>query len=209
MQVQIIYSTYQIPQNLQEHMLRVAALAQFITDNWTGNTIDKEDIVIACLFHDIAKPMTFDIAKQEQFGASLQDIQKLTALQNKLKMYAENEHDVTIKIVTEIGCSSKTIQLINNLEWNYLPRLLAENDIESLIPIYSDMRIGPKGILPLSERIADLKKRAPFPGIEEVPITSKQTEASIQKNTSINLQEIPNTVIECKIQELRLKEIID
>lgn len=155
-----IYEEYLIPQNLQQHMLRVAALANTLLDHWIGKALDKNPIVQACVFHDIAKPMNFDLAKQAQFGMLPEEITKLAQLQKRLNdNFGNNEHEATVQICKEIGCSSKAVKLVNNLEWSYIPKLLKADDIESLIPIYCDMRIGPKGILPLQQRLADLKAR--------------------------------------------------
>lgn len=41
-------------------MLRVASLASIVLDQWSGEEISKNDIVTCALFHDIAKPVTFD-----------------------------------------------------------------------------------------------------------------------------------------------------
>ena len=46
-----IYEKYGIPENLQLHMLRVAACSNLIIDNWTGNELDKNAIIRVCLFH--------------------------------------------------------------------------------------------------------------------------------------------------------------
>lgn len=40
-----IYKKYHLPENLQMHMLRVAACANLIIDNWIGEKIDKEAII--------------------------------------------------------------------------------------------------------------------------------------------------------------------
>jgi len=61
MKTKQIYEEYMIPKNLQEHMLRVAALAEVLLENWTKGNIDKSEIIKACLFHDIAKPITPDL----------------------------------------------------------------------------------------------------------------------------------------------------
>ena len=166
--VKEIYTQYQIPKSLQEHMLCVAGLASIIVDSWKGVDIDKKAIIEVCIFHDIAKPMKFVLSKQADFGMSEKDIEKLRILQEELKRkYGDDEHKATLGICKEIGFSPKMLSLLDNLEWEFTPRLLKTNDIESLIPIYCDMRIGPKGILPLKERIAELEKRTQEEGLKE------------------------------------------
>ena len=48
-----IYEKYYIPEQLQLHMLRVAACSKLITDNWEGKEIDKEAIIRVSLLHDM------------------------------------------------------------------------------------------------------------------------------------------------------------
>jgi hypothetical protein len=159
MNIREIYQIYQTPKNLQEHMLRVAALAQIITENWRA-WIDGNAVVRACLLHDIAKPMMFDISKQAQFGMAVDDIAKLYQLQQRLKSrYGEDEYLATLGIAKELGCSQAVLDIIGKVEWRYVPELLKNGNIEGLILIYCDMRIGPYGILPIHERIRECHAR--------------------------------------------------
>ena len=48
-----IYNKYYLPENLQMHMLRVAACSNLIIDNWKGIEIDKDAIIRVCLLHDM------------------------------------------------------------------------------------------------------------------------------------------------------------
>ena len=189
-----------IPRNLQEHMLRVASLAKIILDHWNGPAIDKKAIIQACVFHDIAKPMKFDLAKQAQFGMSAIEITNLDKLQHYLKtLYGDDEHHTTIEICKEIGVSQTAIKIINDLEWSYIPALLSKNDLESLIPIYADMRIGQKGILVLKQRLEDLKARTGESKHEQNGI---DLENLISKNVTFNLNEITDEQINQNFEEL-------
>lgn len=188
-----IYEQYLIPKNLQQHMLRVASLAKIILDHWTGKKLEGEAIIQACVFHDIAKPMNFDLTKQAQFGMSQAEIDNLNTLQKRLQAsYGNDEHRATMEICKEIGCSLTAVKIVDNLEWSYIPSLLSRNYLESLIPIYSDMRIGPKGILTLRERLDDLKSRT---GESEHEQNGIQLENLIGNNVSIGLNLISNEQI--------------
>jgi len=181
-------------------MLRVASLAKIILDHWIGLTVDKESIIQACVFHDIAKPMNFDLAKQAQFGMSSTEIVNLDKLQRRLKTaYGDNEHHATVEVCKEIGCSPNAVKIVNNLEWSYIPSLLSKNDLESLIPIYVDMRVGPKGILTLKQRLEDLKART---GESEHEQNGIQLESLISNNVSIDLNEINDEQINKSFEEL-------
>jgi putative nucleotidyltransferase with HDIG domain len=198
-----IYEKCMVPKNLQEHMLRVAALAEIILENWTGKKVNKNAIVQACLFHDIAKPMTFELAKQAQFGMSAYDIKKLGKLQKQLKSrYGTDEHHAVVEICKEIKLSPTAIKLVDNLEWKRIPRLLKSNDIESLIPIYCDMRIGPKGILLLEERLHDLESRVNEGVYQSNLKNGKQLEELIKKSTSVELDSIGNKKLNLRFNKL-------
>jgi putative nucleotidyltransferase with HDIG domain len=195
-----IYEEYMIPQNLQDHMLRVASLAKILLDHWSGPSVDQAAVIQACIFHDIAKPMNFDLAKQAQFGMSQTEIDNLHTLQERLKSsYGDDEHHATVAICKEIGCSPKAVKIVNNLEWSYIPALINDNDLESLIPIYVDMRIGPNGILTLKERLNDLKSRT---GEDQHQQNGIQLETLISNNVSIDLNEISDELISSNFPHL-------
>jgi hypothetical protein len=200
MNIAQIYEKYLVPKNLQQHMLRVASLVKIILDHWTGQNLDSGAIVQACILHDIAKPMNFDLAKQAQFGMSQTEIDSLGKLQHRLKStYGDNEHEATVGICREISCSAKAVKIVNDLEWSYIPSLLSKNDFESLIPIYGDMRIGPNGILTLQQRFDDLRARTDENGNEQ---NGLQLEKVVSQNTLIDLHDITDKDINHNFSEL-------
>ena len=48
-----IYAKYGIPENLQMHMLRVAACSQYILDHWTGEPLQEKAVIRVSLLHDM------------------------------------------------------------------------------------------------------------------------------------------------------------
>ena len=203
MSIKKVYKKYRVPQNLQEHMLRVGALASILTDNWVGADIDKFSIVQASLLHYIAKPMNFDLEKQAQFGMSAAEINELEKLQNYLRdRYGTDEHAATVGIVEDLGCSSTTVRIVDNLEWSEIPRVMEGNDIESLIVIYCDMKIGFNGILALDDRLANLKSRANDEDFEEHAKNGKNLEELIRNQVSIDLNLITDTKINALFDKL-------
>ncbi len=208
MQVQQIYSQRKTPPGLQEHMLRVAAVAQVILNHWTGPTINKEAIITTCLFHDIAKPLTFDMSKQEQFVNSDEELQALQEHHDDLiSRYGIEEHPALLKIFSELNLSEDACRLVDNLEWHYIPRLLKVNDIESLIPIYCDMRVGPRGVLSMEDRIENLLTRAQVDNLEELILSGKELERLLSQNVSIDLNSIDDLQIASVMEELQLREL--
>jgi putative nucleotidyltransferase with HDIG domain len=208
MKILNIYSKYKIPQNLREHMLRVAALAKAILKSWTGSNLDKQAIIKACALHDIAKPMNFDLKKQKKFGMTPKEIRDLEKHQKDLKQkYGNSEHQATINICKDLGCSPKVVKLAGNLEWKYIPKLLKENDIESLLPIYCDMRIGPNGLLSVDQRLNELKKRVSLKNYESHLKSGKTLEQKIKKNTSLDLDSIRNEQVNSALDDLMVSKL--
>lgn len=208
MKTKQIYDNYMIPQNLQKHMLSVASLAEILHEHWMGKEVDNQAIIQACIFHDAAKPMTFDLSKQAQFGMSASDINRLKEFQGRLKSkYGSEEHHATIKICEEIGLSPIAIKLVNNFEWSYIPRLLEVDDIESLIPIYCDMRIGLKGILSLNERLSELKERVSAKDYEENVKNGSALEQKIKNNVRLDINSITDDQINKRFENLLNAEI--
>lgn len=203
MKVYQIYKDNMISRNLQEHMLRVAALAQIVLNDWIGEQVDKKAIVQVCLLHDIAKPMNFDLVKQAHFGMSQEEISNLKKLQPILKLkYGINEHKATVEMCRELGCVESALRILNNLEWIFLDRLIKDNDIESLITIYCDMRMGPFGILPVEERFKDLINRRTLEGFNEIQKNGIVLEKLIKEKVTISLTSITDDQLNSKFEEL-------
>jgi hypothetical protein len=191
MTVNEIYIKYRTPSNLQQHMLRVAALATVIVSNWKGKAIAEEDIINTLLFHDIAKPVTFDITNQARFVSSPEELARLEQdIRYLTDNFGSEEHQAAIKIFQDLGLNENCQRLIDNLEWHYTDDLMQAGDIESLLTIYCDMRIGPKGVLLIEQRLSELHARNPIEDFEKRLESAKKLENLILENTSIKLEEI-------------------
>ena len=62
--IQSIYQTFEVPKNLQEHMLRAAAVGSILCDNWKGPAIHKEDVIAVLLIHDLGNIVKMDMDTQ-------------------------------------------------------------------------------------------------------------------------------------------------
>lgn len=200
MSVHDAYEHFQTPQNLREHLLRVASFADILLDAWTGAALDRQAIIIACALHDIAKPIQFNLDKQEQFGLSEEESIKLMHLQNEMKdAYGLDEHRATLAMCREIGCNEKVLQLIDDLEWYNVPKLLEQNATSSLIPIYCDMRIGLNGIAPLAVRLAEIAERSKT--FIEANQGYKENGYALEKEISKGVSLDVNTISDKQINE--------
>lgn len=209
MKVSEIYEKFNIPQNLRTHMLRAAAISKIIFDNWTGGKVDRSATTMACAMHDIAKPVSFDLSIQAEYGTSEEEIVNLGKLQNLIKSkYGTDEHKAAAEMCRDIGVNSKSVEIIKNLEWPFLPRLFKENNIEALVAIYSDMRIGPNGILSLSARVDNLQKRR-FTGhdFEGYQRNGKVLQQRIQESVKIDLNKMTDDNLNSRFDEILNTEI--
>jgi len=203
-----IYQKYFVPENLQKHMLRVAAVAEEIMREWNGPEVDRVIVREACMLHDIAKPMTFDPEKQVKFGMGEEEIEKLRNYQTKMRRLTDgSEHAVARLICDEIGVSEKVKEVISVMEWIDVPKLMEEEKIESVILAYADMSVGLKGVLPIHERIAELRDRASFVGSEVMDEIADKLEEQMSKWTRTDLKLISDERIAANIMMLGETEI--
>lgn len=203
MKIRQVYLKYMTPTNLQEHMLRVASLSKIICENWIGNTINEEAILTTCLFHDIAKPITFDPQQQSKYGMNEDQIKDLISSQKILvEKYGPIEHTATLAISKEVRLDDETLRALDNFEWENLPRLVEQNDFNSLIPLYCDMRIGPKGILLLEQRIADLNQRIENKKHNDHLENGIILKKLVKENVSIDLDKITDEQINANFEYL-------
>lgn len=154
-----IYEHYQTPPWLAEHMLRVAAVAKLICDNST-TSVRTDDVVSACLLHDMGNIIKFQLEKFPEFFTPEKGLAYWQAVQEDyFQKYGRDEHAATVTIAREIGAAEKVRIIIDCIGLSELPVAVESGALESKIGSYSDMRVGPHGVLPLQERLADLHKR--------------------------------------------------
>jgi len=173
MKVVEIYKRYEIPRNLQLHMLRVAAVARLVLEN-TKVAVDKETVIQACLVHDLGNIVKFILD-----GKGLhvdEDLDSLRKVQQKfMRKYGVDDHEVTDKILKELGVSDRVKDLVYKLGFG--PRILQEiadgEDVESKVVLYADSRVSPYGVLSVKERMGDLERR--YVEVERIHNIKKET----------------------------------
>lgn len=155
-----IYERYRIPPWLQMHQLRVAAVGKTIADRLEG--ADTAEVIVTALFHDMGNILKFDLSPTGPLAALIgSDVAYWQMVKDDFaRMYGTDEHEATIAIAREIALSESVIELIEGISFSRMERIRDEGPLELQICEYADMRVGPFGVLPLSERLADLKKRS-------------------------------------------------
>ena len=153
-----IYSEYNIMPNLQEHMLRVAAVAYLICDNFDGQ-LDKEEIIVAALLHDMGNIIKFKLELFPKFTKPEGEEYWQAVKEEYLKKYGANEYDASIKIAEELGVSPRVIELIKSISFLGISKTLEENDYAKKIIEYGDDRVNPFRVVSLEDRLTDLRTR--------------------------------------------------
>lgn len=209
MTVKQIYTKYKIPPNLQKHLLRVAALSQVLVENWKEKNLDKESITLACLFHDMANIIKFDFTKPQLFKEEESRADYWQRAQaSVIKKYGSNIHLATLKMSQETGLSNKALRLIKDLEWDKTLKILEEENFVSAICTYSDMRIGPFGILSLKERIKNLQSRNKSHDFTLIIKAANLLQETLQKRISINVNSITESQLNERFADLLKLEVI-
>lgn len=203
MSVKQVYKQYLIPPNLQKHMLRVAALSAILAENWTGKEFDKEALVIACVFHDMANIIKFNFNKPSLFKEEAAQAEYWKKVQqDTIKKYGNNVHLATFQICQEIGLPKNVLHIINKLEWDDALKILDQQNYEVAIAIYCDMRMGPYGIMPLKDRIDNLATRNKAHDMDFIKKAATLLESTIQKYLAINLNDITDTQLNSRFNQL-------
>lgn len=181
MTIRKIYEELQIPENLQNHMLWVAGLAKEIHNHWIEPELDETVLLQVCLFHDIAKVLSF----------SQRDAQTEKVYKRLVDAYGKNEHQACNKICEKYKLAKRVLEIIKNNNIKPFIRkakyVLESNDYEHKIMRYADSRVAPTGVTSLENRRQEFLKRNPDtkPDLEAIRITN-DTEKQIQNNMSKN-----------------------
>lgn len=203
-----IYTQYQIMVSLQKHMLRVAGVAQVICDHFSEK-IDRDNILQACLLHDMANILKFDLSIFPEFLEP-----QGTAYWQKVKdefivRYGKKVHPATVQIVQELGCSERIVQLIDAISFNQEKKNFDGDDFGKKICAYADMRVAPLGVVSLQARLEDGKKRYPStsPGDDRFRYAMnallKKIEVQIFEKCDIGPDDITEKVVGTHFDQLK------
>jgi HD domain len=159
-----IYKKYQIMPQLAEHQLRVAAvgdlICKHITLTPTLSQRERKDVVLACLLHDMGNILKFDLSKTKSVLNLEIDVGFWQKVKEEYRQkYGDDEHQAALKIAREAGATGKVIELIDCIGFDNGGTNAETKDFSKKICAYSDMRVGPKGVISLEERMADLRVR--------------------------------------------------
>ena len=147
-----IYNKYHIPENLQMHMLRVAACTNLILDNWIEKTIDRKAITRVSLLHDMGNMVK--IPEEE-----IRDKDFIELRKKYYEKYGTNDHQINMVIGKEEGLTNKELEILDGKRSRKNEQTAKSDNYEIKICAYCDQRVAPDGVVSLKERLEDAKRR--------------------------------------------------
>lgn len=160
-----IYNEYNIMPNLQLHQLRVAAVAKQICDS-LDREIDTTTVVTVCLLHDMGNIIKFDLEYTKREFPEFFDEYSFEHQKNVQKEYIEkygtDENYATESIAQELGLSESLITLLKDVIHHAKEDNPESFDFVSCLCKYADMRVGPKAVLSLENRLREWQGRDPL-----------------------------------------------
>lgn len=191
-----IYKKFDIPINLQQHMLRVAAVSQIICDSSPPIDINRDVIVKTCLLHDMGNIIKMDFAYQHFFIKSDQKkIDQYKQIQTSFtSKYGSDADKATWEIIKKITQNSNILNLFANSHGEHTPEFINGDYWDRKILYYSDMRVGPFGVTAVNQRFGDLKKRYPRErkNLKRYQQQCLEIEQQLQAIVKIDLNKIDN-----------------
>lgn len=160
-----VYKKYQIMPQLMEHQFTVAAVGKLICENFIlGTQVDSVNIITACLLHDMGNIVKFDLSQTDKLYPKLLSSEREREYWQNVKQefrekYGSSSHEATKNIVEELGISPRVKELVVCVGFEQGIQNAATSDFGKKICAYSDMRVGPLGVVYLEERLADLRVR--------------------------------------------------
>jgi hypothetical protein len=154
-----IYSEYKIMPMLSIHQIRVAAVANMICDSLSV-PIDKDNIIKACLLHDIANIIKFDLNFPIQNEPTEINYWQQVKDEYIIK-YGKNEHEASVKIAKELGLSNRVVELIASVDSAFIVdgSIKNNNDFGKKICSYADGRVTPHNVASIKDRNEEARKR--------------------------------------------------
>lgn len=168
--IQQIYSKYRIMPSLQLHQYRVAAVASYIcTESMVP--VEKDEIIIACLLHDMGNIIKFKLDLFPDF-LKPEGLEYWRKVQEEFfQKYGYDEHEATITIATEILTvepahssslginSTRILELIDAIGFSNAKLNYEGSDFSKKIAEYADMRVEPHGVVSLERRLEEGRVR--------------------------------------------------
>lgn len=204
-----IYKEYRIMPNLVMHQIRVAAVAMQIIES-LDIEVDKENIVKACLLHDMGNIIKFQLDFFPEWNKPEGTEYWKIIKSEYVSKYGLNEHSASVAIALELGVTSHICDLINCIDSSVTEKIMAEDDFEKKICAYADNRVNPYGVVSAEEHSLNALERYkshPQAFTEEARLSFMENLYSIEKqifsHTSIKPEDINDESIKDYLEKLK------
>ncbi len=210
-----IYAKYQIPEILQNHMYKVAAVGRLIVESLKPQIdLDIDIVTKELLLHDMGNILKIPVKGNSLFTE--QEQLSLAKVQEEfLEKFGKEEHVATLTIAKEVGVPEKVIHILENTGSSKLYLTVESEDWYLKVCSYADFRVSPKRIVSIVERFDEIIQR--YAGREHVLADIEKTEKKkqlalmlekqIQDKAKDNVAEIDDSSILEIVKELKDYEI--
>ena len=148
-----IYKKYELPENLQMHMLRVAACCMQISDNWNSDIkIDSDSLIRIALLHDMG-----NMAKMSDNQITNPRFAKIR--KEYINRYGKDDHKINIIIGKQEGLTEEELDILDKKQLRKNKEIRDSNNYILKICAYCDQRVSPNGVDSLKARLEELQKR--------------------------------------------------
>lgn len=216
MRIDEIYKSYEIPPNLQEHMIKVASVGAWIVDHSDNQTeLDKTAIIQALLLHDMGNIIKFDFSQPLMSDEETKRTEYWKAVQKRFQEKYGDEHIAATTIAKEINLNEKAFACLKAVGSAKAQAALTDPNFNHKIACYADFRISPHGVVTLTQRFDDIVKRyvgrahelGKAEEIERRRTYCFQLEKQIQERVKIDLSLIDTHSIAQYLKEIESFEI--
>jgi len=202
--IRSIYSRFPVHRALQEHMYRCAAFAELIADNWKGPVLDRPALIAYMLVHDLGNIVKCDFEAYAFYGDDVRSDPNSWKRRKRVTMtkYSDQARRVTLAFLHDLGVDNRVMDLVVKQDQGEERSVVP--DWECKVGTYSDMRIGPSGVVTLAERVADLLQRRAerkFTNKEDAqkvfdPVSREILEREVASQCTIPMEKIDDRAIE-------------
>lgn len=153
-----IYDEYQTMPNLRLHQLHVAAVAKQLVHSTTIK-VDGHSVITACLIHDIANIIKFELKRFPEF-LEPQGFEYWEGVQKAfIDTYGPDEHRAHLKIAADMHMPQAVVDLMKSIGFAKIPDVVKQGNLEEKICCYADQRVGPFGVITIEERLIEGRAR--------------------------------------------------
>lgn len=159
---QEVYELYKIPDNLQAHMLRTAAVAWLVCSLLNRTREERNQATVLMLLHDMGNIVKYNLDSTTLWSErDRQRPEYIAAIKAEMiEKYGDKDEVATVKIMRELEIDPKVVATLPKLSPKNLPTLVSsEAGWLEQVGAYADQRVIPTGVATIWDRIIDSLQR--------------------------------------------------